>query len=284
MSKKQFIWVNCLVKNEERWIWFALQSVLPHVDKILVWDTGSTDNTVKIIKTIKNKKIEFKEIGEVSKEDYGKIRQQMLEKTKSDWVFILDGDEIWPEVSLKKLIKEIKFASLNIQSFCVRPINFVGDIRFIHPEAFSGQTPLAPKGLKGFFSTRTFRRNIPGLYIAGIYGREGFYQKNGLTLRENKQSVKYLPNVYYWHMTYLPRSSNKKKDREVMMRKKKRKYEIGLPRPDWMEIPDVFYFPRPKIVPNPFYKMNSWEFFKARIQTPLKQLKRKIMLNINKLS
>ena len=57
MSKKQFIWANCLIKNEERWVWYALQSVLPYVDKILVWDTGSTDNTVEIIKTIKSNKI-----------------------------------------------------------------------------------------------------------------------------------------------------------------------------------------------------------------------------------
>lgn len=276
MRKKLSIWVNCLVKNEERWIWYALNSVLPFVDKIIVWDTGSIDKTVEIIKIIRNEKIDFREIGEVRKEEFGQVRQRMLERTKSDWVLVLDGDEIWPKKSIVQLIKEIKNASNKIQSFCVRPINFVGDSRFIHPETFSGQTPHGPKGLKGFFSTRVFRRHIPGLHIAGPYGKESFYDENNITLRERKEHVKYLPNVYYWHMSYLPRSSSRAKDKQVMMRKKKRKYEISTPRPNWIEIPEVFYLPRPKIVPDPFYKMTSWEFLKAVIQTPLKRIKRKM--------
>ena len=47
------IWANTLVRNEERYIWFAAMSVIEHVDKILIWDTGSDDATVMIIKEIK---------------------------------------------------------------------------------------------------------------------------------------------------------------------------------------------------------------------------------------
>jgi len=274
MRKKPSIWVDCLVKNEERWLWYALNSVLPYIDKILVWDTGSTDKTIEIIKSIKNKKIDFRQIGKVNKETYGQIRQKMLTETKSDWVFILDGDEIWPQESLTRLIKEIKIVSSNIQSFCVRPINFVGDIRFIHPETFLGKTPYGPKGFKGFFSTRLFRRDISGLHIAGPYGEESFYDENNITIRKRKENVRYLSNVYYWHMSYLPRSSSRAKDKEVMMRKKKRQYEIGIKRPDWVKIPEAFYLPRPKFISSPFYKMNKFEYLKAIIQTPLKKIKR----------
>lgn len=276
MKKKPLVWVNSLVKNEERWIWYSLNSILPFVDKIIVWDTGSTDKTEKIIKSIKNKKIEFKQIGVINKNNYGQVRQKMLEQTSSNWVFIVDGDEIWPKKPLIQLIKEIKNASSEIDSFCVRPINFVADIRFIHPETFKDQTPHGPKGLKGFFSTRTFRRDILGLHIAGPYGKESFYDGNNVTLRERGKHVKYLPDIYYWHMSYLPRSATRDKDEEVMMRKKKRKYEIGIKRPNWIEVPEVFYIPRPTIVPDPFYKMNSWEYLKASVQTPLKKIKRKI--------
>jgi glycosyltransferase involved in cell wall biosynthesis len=279
MNKKNSVWAHSLVKNEERWIWFSLQSILNFADKILVWDTGSTDKTVKIIKSIKSKKIKFKRIGNVSKPKYGKVRQRMLKQTKSDWVFILDGDEIWPNQSLIKLKKEINAAQKNIQSFCVRPLNFVGDINYIHPETFLDQTPHAPKGLKGFFSTRVFKRNIKGLHIAGPYGKEGFYNHKNITLREDKAHVKYLKDVYYWHMSYLPRSNSRKKDKQVMMRKKKRKYELGLKRPSWINIPEVFYLNRPDFVKNPFYKMSSLEYIKAIIQTPLKKIKRKIIYN-----
>ncbi len=276
MKKKPSIWVNCLIKNEERWLWYGINSVLPYVDKILVWDTGSTDKTVEIIKAIKNKKISFKEIGEVSKNEYGQVRQEMLEQTKSDWVWILDGDEVWPQESAIQLTKEIKGASGKIDSFCVRPINFVGDFRFIHPETFIGQTPNGPKGLKGFFSTRVFKRSIPGLHVKHGYGQEAFFDEKGITLRKRKGKIKYLSKAYYWHLSYLPRSSDRRKDRQVMMRARKRKYELGMKRPSWVKIPEVFYLKRPKIVPSSLYKMSSWEYLKAFIQTPLKEIKRKI--------
>ena len=50
MRAKNRITVHTLVKNEERWIWYALKSVLPFVDQIIVWDTGSTDKTTAIIR------------------------------------------------------------------------------------------------------------------------------------------------------------------------------------------------------------------------------------------
>jgi len=276
MKKKPSIWANCVVKNEERWIWYALKSVLDHIDKVLVWDTGSSDKTEKIIKTINNNKISFKQIGSVDKNNFANIRQQMINKTFSDWILNLDGDEIWPKKSIIKLKNAIIKAPKNINTFCVRPINFVGDIRFIHPEVFLGQTPYGPKGLKGFFSNRVFRCNTPGLYVAGDYGKEGFYDNSNKTLIENKNQTKFLQDVYYWHMSYLPRSLSEKKDKQVMMRKRKRKHELGVSKPNWIEIPEVFYLPRPSIVPDPFYKMNNFEYLKAVIQTPLKKFKRKV--------
>ncbi|KKR11163.1 MAG: Glycosyl transferase family 2 [Candidatus Woesebacteria bacterium GW2011_GWA1_39_21b] len=62
------IWAHTLVRNEERYIWFSVMSVINYVDKILIWDTGSTDNTVSIIREIKKKypeKIDFKKVGKV---------------------------------------------------------------------------------------------------------------------------------------------------------------------------------------------------------------------------
>ena len=47
------IWANTVVHNEENFIWFAIMSVVDYVDKVLVYDTGSTDQTVSIIKEIK---------------------------------------------------------------------------------------------------------------------------------------------------------------------------------------------------------------------------------------
>ena len=51
--------VHCVVKNEEKWIWFAIESIRDIAKEIIIYDTGSTDNTVEIIKTIKDKKIKL---------------------------------------------------------------------------------------------------------------------------------------------------------------------------------------------------------------------------------
>jgi len=55
--KKFKIVVHCLVKNEENFIWYAINSVLPFVDKIMIWDNDSTDKTIEIIKSIHSPKI-----------------------------------------------------------------------------------------------------------------------------------------------------------------------------------------------------------------------------------
>ena len=34
--------VHMVVKNEDRFIWYALNSVLPYVDKVIIFYTGST--------------------------------------------------------------------------------------------------------------------------------------------------------------------------------------------------------------------------------------------------
>jgi len=102
------ITVHCLVKNEENFIWYAISSVLPYVEKILVWDTGSNDKTVEIVKTIKSPKVEFEEKGKVDARGFAKLRQEMIDKTETDWIMVLDGDEIWWGDTIKSLKLKMK--------------------------------------------------------------------------------------------------------------------------------------------------------------------------------
>ena len=46
------ITAHCLVKNEENFVGFAIKSVINFVDKVIVFDTGSTDKTVGLIKNL----------------------------------------------------------------------------------------------------------------------------------------------------------------------------------------------------------------------------------------
>jgi len=270
MKKKKIIWGNCLVRNEENWVWYALMSVIDCLDKILVWDTGSTDKTVPIIKSIKNPKISFKQYGPVTPETFADVRQKMLKATKADWLFLIDGDEIWSKKSIKKVVEEIQRKGDRIDSVVVETINFVGDV-FHYQEEEAGEYEIA--GKRGHYNLRAMNWRIPGLHAALPHGQQGYFDaENNPIQKRNPKKILFLP-VHYFHATHLPRSLN---DNEVPMRKKKRKYEIGIPLPKKTEYPEVFNVKRPEIVPGPWVKMSKKVHFRSILQTPLKKIKRKL--------
>ena len=99
------ICAHTLVKNEERYVWYAAMSVLPFVDKMILTDTGSTDNTYSILKEIKKaypSKVDLQKLGEVSITEFTEARNKMLSETKEDWILIVDGDEVWWDTSIKE--------------------------------------------------------------------------------------------------------------------------------------------------------------------------------------
>ena len=273
MKRKQTVWANCLVKNEERWVWYAINSVINEVDKILVWDTGSTDNTVKIVKSIKSPKIEFKEYGPVTKETYPQARQEMLEATKSDWMFILDGDEIWTKEAINTFVNTIQHSN-DLESIVVKTINWIGDVYHFQDES-AGKYEIA--GHKGHLNLRGINVKIPGLHAAGAHGEQGYFDReNNAIQNRDPNKIAFLP-VSYYHATHLPRSSKREKELEVPLRAQKRKYVIGQSLPINTRYPEVFYLPRPKFVPSPWLKMNKKYYLLSLILTPLRKIKRKLI-------
>lgn len=271
MKKKETIWGHCLVRNEENWVWYALTSVIDFFDKILVWDTGSTDKTVEIIKTIKSPKISFKQYGPVTRETFVCARQAMLEETKASWVFIIDADEIWPKEGVKKVVETINQKGDEIESLVVKTINLVGDVYHYQEEA-AGRYEIA--GKKGHFALRAMNMGIPGLHADLPHGQQGYFDGEGVPIQgRDPQKILFLP-VSYLHATHLSRSS---RDFEVPLRTKKRKYEIGIPFPKDFNYPEVFSSPRPEIVPDPWAKMGRLDWLRAAIQTPAKKIKRRLV-------
>ena len=120
---KSNLTIHCVVKNEERWIWYALKSILDIADEILIFDTGSTDKTVEIIKTIKSRKIIFEEKGKVDAKGLTQLRREQLVMTKTEWFLILDGDEIWPERTKKELAANLKSVTKSDWGIVVRAWN-----------------------------------------------------------------------------------------------------------------------------------------------------------------
>ena len=99
MSKRKIISVHTLVKNEARFIWYSVMSVYPYVDRIRIWDMGSSDYTRsvigKIIDLSESPGKVFYDDAPMTNFDEEYARQHMLEKTVADWFIVVDADEIW---------------------------------------------------------------------------------------------------------------------------------------------------------------------------------------------
>ncbi|QLG69517.1 MAG: Glycosyl transferase family 2 [Candidatus Woesebacteria bacterium] len=269
------VFVHTLVKNEERWLWFAVNSVAPYVDRILLWDTGSTDRSIEIEKELVKKyrdKISFRQVGEVDSQKFTEVRQEMLDASNCDWVMILDGDEVWWEDGIKRAIDVINKRGDDLESLVHRYYNLVGDI-YHYQEEEAGRYSI--DGVTGHLTIRFFNRKIPGLHFSNPHGRQGIYDGDGVLIQKRDNKKRLHLDDYYLHFTHLVRSSTVFKDKEVIKRNIKYKYELGIPFPRGFKYPEVFYQKRPDFVFDPWQKRSGYYVLRAFFETFPKKLKRR---------
>lgn len=270
------LYVHTLVKNEERWLWFAVNSVIPYVDRVLLWDTGSTDKSLEIEKELVKKyksKIDFRQMGEVDAFGFTKVRQEMLDNSDCDWVMILDGDEVWWKENIKRAVEIIKRRGRELDSLVHRYYNLVGDIYHYQGEE-AGRYMI--DGKKGHLTIRFFNREIPGVNFSNPHGTQGIYDSSGTLIQERDKKRRLHLDDYYLHFTHLVRSDSLLKDREVVKRNIKYKYELGIPFPKDFKYPEVFYEERPGFVSDPWERRSKYYFLRALVETPLRKIKRRI--------
>lgn len=275
MSKT--IAAHCLVKNEAKFVWYSVMSVINHVDQVLLWDTGSTGGTLEIIKEVKKSygdKIDFKQVGNVSSTEFTEVRQEMLDKTQTDWFIVVDGDEIWWEDSIREVVKVISNSGDKIESIVVPTYNLVGDI-FHYQEEAAGGYSLA--GRHGHLSLRGVNRKIPGLKSFGEHGVWGWVDEEGRMIQDRGEDKIVFVNAPYLHATHLPRAVNREEEFNVPKRAQKLKYEIGIPFPKDFYYPEVFFRSRPLVVPSVWEKMTIGFRNRAFLETPLRKIKRRLV-------
>lgn len=254
MSKT--ITVHTLVQNEEKYLWFSVMSVIDFVDKVFIWDTGSTDKTLEIIKEIekaKPGKVYFKEVGKVDINEFTSIRQKMFEETKTDWFLILDGDEVWWKESIERLSETINKQGETLESIVVPFYTLVGDI-YHYQEKVAGRYLI--DGRRGHLTIRAINRKIPGLCLKNPYGQEGYFDEIGKPIQERSPKKRKFLETPFMHLTHLARSPANL-DRNVPLRAAKFKYEVGRVFPYDFYYPEVFFKPRPKFIPSVWEKMQS---------------------------
>ena len=87
MTKKYSLSVTIITKNEADRIRTCLESVKDLADEIIVFDSGSTDDTLDIVRQYTDK------VWETEWPGYGKQKQRALEQAVGDWVLAIDADE-----------------------------------------------------------------------------------------------------------------------------------------------------------------------------------------------
>lgn len=182
---------HCLIKNEDQFIGYAIRSVIGFVDNILVFDTGSTDRTVSIIKELQEQypnKIMLEEKGACDKMRHTQLRQEMIERTTTDWFMILDGDEVWTERALGEATGMIR--SSQYDGIVTRFYECVGDVYHTHRK-------------DGYETVRFVK--MGDVQWGGPYNRDTLYTKK----KENFLDTKTIYHLRqrFWHTTHLERSS-----------------------------------------------------------------------------
>jgi len=196
------ITAHCLVKNEEVFIESAIRSVLDFVNQVIVFDTGSTDQTVAIITNLQREyphKIVFEKKGEADKTRHTALRQEMVDRTTTDWWMILDGDEVWPKRTISEA-NQIISTRANIDCVITPFYLCVGDA--YHATRRAPQIEMF--GRREYWYPRFFR-TVPGQQWRGDYNQDTVYTAAGLVFFNEANTAVQVNR--YWHMTHLRRSS-----------------------------------------------------------------------------
>lgn len=108
--------LNMIVKNESKIIARLLESVAPYIDSYCICDTGSTDNTVEVIRAFFNKRSIPGIIVNEPFRDFGHNRTFALKAclsteiaAVSDYILLLDADmvlKVSPAISPKPFAKD----------------------------------------------------------------------------------------------------------------------------------------------------------------------------------
>lgn len=261
--------VHMILKNEDQWVWYALQAILPFVDQILVTDTGSTDKTKEIVRAINSPKIKLREVITTTAARVTAERLRQVQETETKWIWLVDGDEIYPQKTAEECVAAMK--SNAYEGIVVRRYDLLGDIYHRQYETVGTYDLYGKKG--HLVSRLVNQEKVRGLTYKGEYPLEGWYDKDNVSTQARDPKHWYITENYLYHAMYLKRSSLG--GNLPMFNRSKYKTETGIQITD--SIPEVFSRRHPSFVPNPLFRRSLGYELLAGIITPIKNMKRKFV-------
>ncbi|MEI7673088.1 MAG: glycosyltransferase, partial [Deltaproteobacteria bacterium] len=136
--------VCMIVKNEERYLAYCLNSLSPIADEMIVVDTGSTDKTKEIAEAFGAQIYDIEWIN-----DFSVARNESLSKAQGDWILVMDADEVLSfqdYAKLKRLIRKKEKVAYNLitRNYIIRTAGdgwMCNDNKYIHEQAGRGWFP-----------------------------------------------------------------------------------------------------------------------------------------------
>jgi glycosyltransferase involved in cell wall biosynthesis len=252
MNSKLDLTAHVVLYNEEKWVRFAILSVLPHVESLIIFDTGSTDKTVEIIKQIKSSKIIFFEKGKVNQQKLIALRNEQIKMTKTKWFMIVDGDEVYPSRIFNKLnaVDAGRFSGVFLKNHMC-----IGDV-FHELSTRYGKYKLCDQ--VGHLNLRFYQKHEDWKWW-GEYPLEFYGDEKGNSINQMCDKLFFLDD-YYWHLSFLKRSGDVNRNHI--------KYHLGKRIKD--NLPEVFK--------DVALEKRSFRYIaKSFIETPIRYLKNTIL-------
>jgi tetratricopeptide (TPR) repeat protein len=154
--------LSMIVRNEARTLDRCLASAAPLVDRIVVGDTGSTDDTLSIARLYHAETFSLD-----WNDHFALARNRLLQHARCDWVLVLDADEMLDRDAAATLPSLL--ADTRVHAYTLQRWDYLreapGDLSLLQAQANPGLLPEArtwPAFVRSFH-TRLFRRH------AGIF-------------------------------------------------------------------------------------------------------------------
>ena len=161
--------------------------------------------------------------------ELAQVRQEQINKTTTDYFFVVDGDEIWYPKVLRAIQEQLDNAPQPIGLLWTRMCIPGGDIYHYRDDSREHYTMSLrdaagnlEKQVVGSYSIRFYSMKIPGIHCVGDYGVEGFFDANGVSVQDGPYHAVLSPG-YYFHTSFLQRAGHIKGDHEIPYRKRKDK-------------------------------------------------------------
>lgn len=177
-----------IVKNEQNNIKRWLNCMQQIADELVVIDTGSTDDTINIVK--KNSMAQIYKFNWCN--DFSAAKNYAISKATGDWIVFLDADEFFTQKSINAVRKNIIAIKTNIKVFMCKLSNLDenGNIK--------GSVYL----VRGF-------RNEKGIYYKGRVHEQLFYNDKEIT------DIAFIQEIEIYHTGYVKEKITEKLQRNL---------------------------------------------------------------------